>query len=215
MAVRRVFLRFMRSKLGFTFVVILVLSLFLLMLNSYSSDAVQSGEDSGPRRGLSAFVDDEGVYHPGTHRHRKHRKQNKDDMEIQVCQIPKLSLDNDANKHAYTRLDQLECKGEELFYSRKGEIHLNRTVLRGRKIDRCEYSGIEWGSDRYPEETKPHIEREEPFAFIILHDFIRVKCYLKKSKGSHHRKLLSDSQDSIREVGQNQQQPVGQEKWTL
>ena len=195
MPLRRTFFRFIRSKLGFTFVVILVLALFLVMLNAYTTKDLGSDTvDSGPRRGLHGFVDEEGVFHRGRlhGKHGRHGHKDSANMAVPVCQIPTLTLENDANKHAYQDLEPLECNGDMLFYMKNGRLSLNQTVLRGRKLNRCEYRGIEWSSDQFYQETKTFIQREAPFEKDILHDFFRVSCYLERTAGAKRKLLASD-----------------------
>ena len=73
---------------------------------------------------------------------------------------------------------------DSLFYTRKGALYLNQTVLAGRMLDRCEYKAITWESDSYYSYTEPLIRKEPPFEMKVKHDFFKIECYLKADKNS-------------------------------
>ena len=106
-----------------------------------------------------------------------------EDEDQPVCQMPKLTLQNDANKFAFYKMRPLGCEQivEPLFYTDtdNGVIHINKTVLGDRTLEKCEYSAIEWETDSSYVISEVVERTEEPFEMQFNHDFYRVQCYLK------------------------------------
>ena len=172
--------RFMRTKLGtiFTLVICIAVGLFvvnyaggLLSRSGHTSAAASGAEYDSPLagRGLAGF--EHGARRQG-------RRRPATGSRLQVCKVPKLSLDSDANKHAYHTMPPLACHGEQLFYVHMGNLHINHTVLGGRKLERCEFRSIEWVNDNFHTYSKTYVRKHEPFDIRVIHDFFRVECFL-------------------------------------
>ena len=115
-----------------------------------------------------------------------------DDERDNICRMPKLTLQNDANRFAFKRLPPLNCAGDVLFFIDESSrsLRVNETVLRGRKLSKCVFTPIVWLDDYNYELLEQIIVTEEPFFTNIPHDFFRVQCYLAVSNSG--RKLLTD-----------------------
>lgn len=176
--------RFLRTKLGTLFILILCIGLGLFAVNfstsvmSHAKSAAATNEFdlSNAGRGLSSV----NQHHP--HGRHKSPAKSKAGAASLVCRVPKLNLLSDANKEAYNPMPPLKCPGEDLFFTHLGQLQVNQTVLAGRKIKRCEYRSIEWLDDQSHAYSKAYVRRNEPFDFVVKHDFFRVQCYLGQKK---------------------------------
>ncbi|KAJ8310199.1 hypothetical protein KUTeg_012064 [Tegillarca granosa] len=138
-----------------------------------------------------------------------------EEYQTQICKRPKLSLLNDAIKHAFHKMDPLNCTGYKLFYLEDGILRMNHSVLhekinstdkknlnsveRSNVIEKCEYLGIERVNDDYPVYTESIVKTSEPFDIIIKHDFIRVQCKLNKTDNVE----LKESFQTIRNLSKS------------
>jgi hypothetical protein len=120
--------------------------------------------------------------HP--HGRRKHKKTGGGGAGSVVCRLPKSSLHDDENKDAYHRMPPLKCPGEDLFFVRNAQLHVNDTVLAGRNTKRCEYRSISWDGDHSHTYSKVYARDHAPFEFTVKHDFFRVQCYLNSKRKS-------------------------------
>lgn len=121
--------------------------------------------------------------------------EEEEDEMMQICLVPKLSLDTDSNKFAYHPMPPLTCSASQLLYLESGILRLNQSVLQARELDRCEYRGIEWMTDAFFTYTDV-LTRKSQFEIKIKHDYMRVECYLKKDKKSTRpaaRRLLNEA----------------------
>ena len=103
-----------------------------------------------------------------------------DDEDIQICKVPRLTLEGDANSFAYHSMPPLECTGYNLMYIQDGQLHINKTVLGKQELARCEYRGIEWISDAVYSYTEVLVIEKPPYEIKVEHDFMRIECFLKR-----------------------------------
>lgn len=100
----------------------------------------------------------------------------------QICKRPNFDLNHDSVKYAFYKLPPLNCSREELFYMENNVFRFNKTQLGDRKLEKCKYYGIERVSDDFATFTEPLTKDKEPFDIILMHDFVRIKCFLKKDE---------------------------------
>ena len=100
----------------------------------------------------------------------------------QVCKRPNFDLKHDSVKYAFFNLPPLNCSKEELFHLEGNVFKFNKTQLGDRELDKCKYYGVERVSDDFSSYTDPLTKEKEPFDLILMHDFVRIKCFLKKDK---------------------------------
>ncbi len=133
-------------------------------------------------------------------------------LYFQICKVPKLTLANDANKFAYHRMPKLNCSGghELLFYLQNKILRLNKTTLKDRPLERCEYRAIQWMTDFYHSYTDSLFKEVAPWEIKVHHDFVHVTCYLKKDEKNKHEQ--GKNQQALGGQGKNQQALDGQEE---
>jgi hypothetical protein len=97
---------------------------------------------------------------------------------VQVCPRPKLDLEHDVIKGAFHPVAPLRCLKKPLFYIEDGAIHVNQSVVKGKKIEKCVYKAVERMVDSMHVYSKSHTRYQEPFDLKIKHDFFRVQCFV-------------------------------------
>ncbi|CAH1782029.1 unnamed protein product [Owenia fusiformis] len=171
--------RWCRSKIGQTFMIILVIGLGLFALNYYAGVSFVKHDD----------ITEEDLHnrHLMGHRHRTHHRHKKthvkskptqifDDDSGPMCKAPKLDLHHDANKGAFNELPQLQCNGVEIARFKDKHIALSKTI--SKQVSKCVIRGIEM------KENTDHFEYKTPVTITnlkspvkILDDFVRIDCY--------------------------------------
>ena len=125
------------------------------------------------------------------------------DASDQICKRPNFDAKHDSIKYAFHTMEKLNCTGESLFKVENAVFKLDRNVLKGRELERCDYYGIVRITDDYSSYSEPLTKNAEPFDLLIKEDFVRIKCFLKKDddddneikSGRKDRKLLQLSLD--------------------
>ena len=124
------------------------------------------------------------------------------DASDQICKRPNFDAKHDSIKYAFHSMERLNCTGESLFKVENAVFKLDRNVLKGRELERCDYYGIVRITDDYSSYSEPLTKNAEPFDLLIKEDFVRIKCFLKKAEddneiksGRKNRKLLQLSLD--------------------
>ena len=127
------------------------------------------------------------------------------DASDQICKRPNFDAKHDSIKYAFHSMEKLNCTGESLFKVENAVFKLDRNVLKGRELERCDYYGIVRITDDYSSYSEPLTKKAEPFDLLIKEDFVRIKCFLKKAddddneikSGRKDRKLLQLSLDHV------------------
>ena len=126
------------------------------------------------------------------------------DASDQICKRPNFDAKHDSIKYAFHSMEKLNCTGESLFKVENAVFKLDRNVLKGRELERCDYYGIVRITDDYSSYSEPLTKNAEPFDLLIKEDFVRIKCFLKKDdddkeseSGRKNRKLLQLNSDHI------------------
>ena len=123
----------------------------------------------------------------------------------QICKRPNFDAKHDSIKYAFHSMEKLNCTGESLFKVENAVFKLDRNVLKGRELVRCDYYGIVRITDDYSSYSEPLTKNAEPFDLLIKEDFVRIKCFLKKTdddekeseSGRKARKLLQLNSDHV------------------
>ena len=126
------------------------------------------------------------------------------DASDQICKRPNFDAKHDSIKYAFHSMEKLNCTGESLFKVENAVFKLDRNVLKGRELERCDYYGIVRITDDYSSYSEPLTRKAEPFDLLIKEDFVRIKCFLKKAEddkesesGRKARKLLQLNSDNV------------------
>jgi len=96
----------------------------------------------------------------------------------QICKVPMLSLETDANKHFFRVIQPLVCPGKDILYLQDLVLRINRTALENVSLSYCIYRGIHWINDFEWSYSKP-IKKENNFELKINNDCFRVQCYTR------------------------------------
>ncbi|XP_045199770.2 uncharacterized protein LOC123554018 [Mercenaria mercenaria] len=113
----------------------------------------------------------------------------------QVCKRPSFDLKHDSVKYAFFKMAPLNCSKEELFYLEDNVFKFNKTQLGNRELEKCMYYGVERVSDDFASYTEALTKESEPFDLVLMHDFVRIKCFLKKDKEAEEKDIKFDSEN--------------------
>lgn len=115
----------------------------------------------------------------------------------QVCKRPNFDLKHDSVKYAFHKMPPINCSSEELFYIENNVFRINKTVLGSRELEKCKYYGVERVSDDYSTYTEPLTKENEPFDLVLLHDFVRIKCFLRENEKAEYKDIEFDSKKEV------------------